>query len=416
MNTGTQTASAEWKRHWPLVVAATAGMSLFAVATATFGVMVVPIEQDTGWSRTEIAIAPSLISFMVICFATLYGTAIDRFGSRRIALLGIAGLGGALALASQIGTQVWQWWGVWALIGLASAMAPAVFMASINSTLSAGRGLAMAVVLSGSGISSSIGPIIANTLVEQYSWREAYLYMAVAWFAVTFTLALLFLRSANSPQPATQSDPGKTATGQPQPGLTAREGFRSAVFYKLLAATVIANFAGIALMLNVIPMLQATGLSAATAAGVASFIGIATIAGRVVSGGLIDRFDAGRIALFAAVLMGVLPAMLLLLPGVVPAAILGVVTYGLMGGAMMPCVAYLAGRHLGQRAFGTLYATIMAAMSIAIGLGPVIANVVFDAVQSYDPVLIGSIPLFLVGALIFATLGAYPDFEKKAEG
>ena len=393
-------------------------MSLSALSTSAFGVMVVPIEQDTGWSRTEISVGPMLISLMVICCATLYGIAIDRFGPRRIALATVPVLCGATALISQIGGQVWQWWALWAVIGISSAAFPAAWVTAVSRTFNAGRGLAMAIVLSGSGISSTLVPLLANGFVEDFGWRTAYLYLAAIWFAVVFTLVLLFVRTPRA-QPGTAAEPEQSsAPAESLPGLTARQGFTSLVYYKLLFATVIANFAGIAIMLNLVPIMRSTGLDPTTAAAVFGLVGISTIVGRIVSGGLMDRFSAGMIATASATLMAVMPAMLLLFPGNVAASMAGVVTFGLMGGAMMPSVAYLASRHLGQRAFGTLYATIMAAMSIGIGLGPLIANFVYDKVQSYGPVLMAGIPLFLIGAALFATLGPYPDFGRntQAEG
>ena len=108
-----------------------------------------------------------------------------------------------------------------------------------------------------------------------------------------------------------------------------------------------------------------------------------------------------------------LPVSLLLLPGSVPASVAGVVLYGMMGGALTPSIAYLASKHLGARSFGTLYATINAVLSIGVGLGPLLANYVYDRVQSYEPVLWGTIPLFVLGALLYASLGRYPDFEKR---
>lgn len=389
-------------------------MSLAALATAAFGVMLVPIANDTGWSRTEISFGPSLISFMVICCATMFGAAIDKFGPRLIAIAAVILLCGATAMTSQIGDQVWQWWAIWAVIGLCSAVMPTVWISPVTNAFSAGRGLAMAVVLSGSGITSLIAPNLANGLVEAYGWRTAYLYLAAIWFVVVFVLVVLFLRTPRAVKAQPQADTDKAqAPAETLPGLTAGQGFRSAKFYRLLFAAVIANFAGIAIMLNLVPILQENGLDPAMAAAAFSSLGIATIIGRLTGGGLMDRFPASRIAIAASVLMSILPIMILAFPGNLPASIFGIFVYGMMGGALMPSISYLASRHFGQRAFGTLYATIMAVMSIGIGVGPVIANVVFDAVGSYIPVLWGALPLFAIGAMLFATLGSYPDFEQS---
>lgn len=409
-------AASEWKKHWPLVVTSTAGMSLAAVSTSAFGVMVVPIEQDVGWSRTEISTGPALISLMTVLFGTVLGAALDKFGPRLIAIITVTMLCGATALQSRIGTQLWQWWALWTVIGLSSAVMSTLWVAPITRTFHAGRGLAMAIVLSGSGLSSFIVPNLANHFVESAGWRTAYLYLAMIWFAMVITLVLLFLRLPGSPRPDAAADSGPEGhkpAPEILPGLTAREGFRSPAFYKLMFGTVIANFVGIAMLLNMVPILRWNGLSAASAAAVYGSVGIATITGRLVCGTLMDRFSVRHIAAGAAALMTALPVMLLAFPGSVPASLAGIVVYGMVGGAIMPCIAYLSSRHLGQRAFGTLFATIMAAMSLGVGIGPLLANLVYDTVNSYAPVLWAAIPAFLIGMALFLSLGPYPDFSRK---
>ena len=49
------TAAAEWRRHWPLVVATSAGMALAAMLSVCFGIVLEPMEQELGWSRAQIS-------------------------------------------------------------------------------------------------------------------------------------------------------------------------------------------------------------------------------------------------------------------------------------------------------------------------------------------------------------------------
>lgn len=414
MNTPAPTAAAEWRRHWPLVAAATSGMSLAALSTSAFGVMVVPIEEQFGWSRAQISSGPLLVSVMTILFGTVLGMLVDKIGPRLIALVNVTLLCGATALLSQISPQLWQWWSLWVVIGLCSAILPTLCVMPTTLAFDRGRGLAMAVVLSGSGISSFVVPNLGNWLVEQYGWQQSYLVLAMVWYAVVFTLMALFLRLPRrdaAPSPS-QELPGQPPAGE-LPGLTARQGLTSPVFYRLLLAAIIANFVGIAIILNLIPILRWTGLEPTMAAFVMSIIGIATIGGRILAGGMIDRFNAGVVAAVASIAMFALPGVLLLFPGNIPAAIAGVALTGMMGGAQTPCIAYLASRHMGPRAYATLYATIMAAMSLGVGLGPLLANLVYDATQSYNLVLWAALPMYAIGALLFMSLGPYPDFSKK---
>src|SRR5690606_13513697 len=107
-------------------------------------------------------------------------------------------------------------------------------------------------------------------------------------------------------------------------GLTAREGFTSLRFYKLAFAAFLSMSAGVALILNLVPVLRSTGLTPATAATVAGIIGISTITGRIIGGWLMDRISAGTIAALSSAGACVLPLVLLILPGSVVAAAAGV--------------------------------------------------------------------------------------------
>jgi MFS family permease len=410
-----QTAGAEWRKYWPLVAASTAGMSLAALWTSAFGLMLEPIEAELGWSRAQISTGPVLVSIMTVLFATALGLLVDKLGPRIVVLINVTVLAGAIALLSQVGPAIWQWWAIWVVIGLCSAILPTLCVMPTTQTFNLGRGLAMAIVLSGSGISSFLVPNLGNWLIENYGWRHAFIYLALIWYAVVFTLMFLFMRIPRKSAAPKPEEAQETVAGEELPGLTASQGFRSPVFYTLLLATVIANFVSIGIILNLIPILRSTGLEPATAATVMSLIGIFTIVGRLVGGAVIDRVDARFVAAGTSMAVFALPGMLLAFPGNVATSIVGVVITGLMGGALTPCIAYLTSKHMGPRAYATFYATIMAAMALGVGLGPLAANMVYDATQSYNLVLWAALPLFAIGALLYLSLGPYPQFNRKEE-
>lgn len=114
-----------------------------------------------------------------------------------------------------------------------------------------------------------------------------------------------------------------------------------------------------------------------------------------------------------AMLGASLPAALLLAPGSVPAAVAGVAIYGLAGGAKIPAIAYLTGRHLGQRAFGTLYGSISASIALSVAVGPLAANIIYDATKSYELVMWAVVPALAIAAVLYMTLGRYPDFSER---
>ena len=411
MHQGQESASAEWRQHWPLVAAAMSGVALATVSQASTGVMMEPLEAEFGWSRTQISLGAGAVSYTTLFLSALAGLAVDRLGARRIGLLAAALLCAALAAMASMENRLWQWFGLWIVVGVASAAMPTVWLAGVSRVFTAGRGLAVAVVLSGSGISTFLVPVIGNALVEAYGWRTGYLGLALIWAAVSLPMIALFFR----PPENARSNAPSAAPAVVLTGMTVREGLHAPAFWKLGLGAFLSTVGGVALILNLMPVLTFTGLPRATAAAVAGLVGLATIAGRIFGGWLMDRLNAKYIAACSTLVATTLPIVLLAAPGSVALATAGVVIYGLMGGANIGAIAYLSSRHLGAKAFGTLYGAINSMLALAVGTAPVLANLVYDRTQSYAPVMWAAIPVMAVAALVYLSLGTYPDFDKARD-
>ena len=62
MNEQTRWAAArEWRAGWTLVLTAMLGYSISSIPAGSTGVMMAPLAQEFGWSRTEIYSGVSLI-------------------------------------------------------------------------------------------------------------------------------------------------------------------------------------------------------------------------------------------------------------------------------------------------------------------------------------------------------------------
>jgi predicted MFS family arabinose efflux permease len=398
-------ARAEWRRNWTVVMAATAGMSLASLSGYSIGVMMAPIERELGWSRMEIASGLSITAFCGVTLSTFMGLAIDRIGARRVAIMAVALLCGALMLMSTTSTSIWSWWSLWLLIGLATSAMPTVWTATISGIFSTSRGLALAVVLSGTGISASLVPLIGNYFVEHFGWRSAYLALGGCWGLVVFPLVLFFFRGAGE-----RRSNGIRPSPERLPGLTVREGFASPAFYKIALVAFCFSVAGVSVALNYIPILSERGISRDTAAALAGIVGVATVLGKLIGGHLLDRIHAGKVAAVAALASTALPITLLAMPGSIAVTAVATAIFCLATGANFGAVVFLAGRYFGQRSFGVMFGAIHALLALGTGLGPLLSNRVYDITRTYDPVLWAVIPIFLLAALLLMSLGPYPIF------
>jgi MFS family permease len=410
MTAGTPAArGSEWRTGWTLVLSAMVGYSIASMHAGMAGVMMGPVTAEFGWSRTEYYLGVSLVSVVNMVMATFMGLAIDRYGPRPVAIVTSAILFGAVAFMSTTGENLWGWWARWLLVGVGISAMPTVWVTAVAARFRASRGLAVAIALAGSGIGTSAAPVLTHALVESYGWRGGYVGVSAIWAAVAMPLILLFFHGPKrEPAPAANT---QQHSRKELPGLTRREGFRSRNFWLLLFGGAGSTLGGVALVMNLVPVLISTGLERGTAASVAGIIGIATIMGRIAGGWLSDHFEARWIAFGATLAAVILPVGLLFSPGSVPVAAVSVALYGFMGGAKVGALAYLAGSYFGQRAFGTLYGAINATIAFAVASAPLLANYIYDLTQSYTPAMWAALPVIVLAALAYLLLGEYPDFS-----
>lgn len=407
------TARQEWRTHWPLVLAATLGVALGSIHVYSTGIFIEPLEREFGWSRAEISAGLSLVSVIGVFGAPLFGYLVNRLGSRRIALPGTVFLCASIAALSLATSSIWSWWGLWVLVALSTLfMKPTVWSTAVSSVFNKSRGLALAVVLSGTGLGSALTPIVANYLIEHFGWRGAYLGLGLgAAVLVVPTMWFLFFDARDRLR---LSPAGTKATAPAMlTGWSMAEGFRARQFYQLWAAALITTLIVVGFVVHLVPLLGDAGISRATAVSLAGMVGIMSIIGRLTVGYLMDRLPGPPVGTISVSLPIVAALILLAFPGSVPAAVVAVAVLGLSVGGEYDAIIYLCSRFFGMRNFAALFGWIASGLLAGMGLGPVLAGWIHDRWGSYEMFLVAVIPMGLLAGLMIATLGKYPRHGER---
>lgn len=201
------TAREEWKLHWPLVLAAAVGFSFHAVATYSLGLFMEPLGAEFGWSRAEISAGLTLSALLSVPLSPVVGAMIDKWGVRRLAIPGLILKMGVLSLFATANGSSAQWYALWVLYALvALAVKSTVWTMAVSGVFTTGRGLALAVTLTGTAISQTLVPPITHLLIEGIGWRGAYVALGLGWGAP----ALLLVALGPYPEwkPAKAAEPG----------------------------------------------------------------------------------------------------------------------------------------------------------------------------------------------------------------
>ena len=412
--------NAEWRQYWPLVIAAATAFSFTSMMTPAAGLFMQPLGKEFGWSRTLLSSGMSISAFTTFFLSPFFGMLIDRIGTRRLALPGLGLMALTIASLGLLNGSVAMWFVIWTVYaGAALATKSTVWTAAVASAFTEGRGLAMGLVLSGSALAQGITPPLTNYLIEEHGWRMAFVWLGLGWGALALVLCLFWLfdgydasrraRAANPDAPA-----GKSLLGD-APGLSVAEAWRSVALWRIAISTFIIMVVTIALVVHQIPILQSVGVARTTAAYYAGIAGLTGVAGKLVTGWLLDRYAARWVG-GLTLAMTSLTFILLLVPGRSTAVIFtAMLINGYAAGTKLQIAGYLTSAYGGMKNFGIIFGTMASLIAAGSGLGPLIAGYIFDSYGNYDPYLWFGIFGTLASAWLIFGLVDYPLWHKSKQ-
>ena len=327
----------ESNRHyagWRVVWACGAGAFFASIPYQVFAVFLKPISEEFSWSRESAAGAYATMALLAACGAPLIGRLIDRRGARRVIVPCLILVGLALASLSMLTPSLTHLYVVCGVIGFASIGASAVaYSRVIFGWFDARRGRALGLMLTGGMASGIIMPPIAVHLIRQFGWRAAWFILGTTTVAVGAPIVIRLLREG----PATVS---RTMTAAP--GATVAEAIRSRLFWTLVGTVLGASLMVSGAIVHVSALLTDRGLTPAAAAAVMSAMGAANLSGRLLTGWLMDRYSAPRVAAVMLTLGGFGGLLMASADSIAPAMLAAVLIGGGAGGevAVNPYLAF----------------------------------------------------------------------------
>jgi MFS family permease len=367
----------------------------------TFGVFLLPITKEFGWSRSTTSAALVVGLAMTGICVPLAGRLIDRFGIRRVTLPAIVLFSLCLASIGQFAHSPAAFVGIYALMGVAAAgQTPLPYAKAIAMWFDSKRGLALGLAMSGVGLGAALIPQFTQYAIANFGWRDAYLALAAVVFLIGFSAVGLAVR-----EPAVRT--GSSANmSRLLPGLTGRQALGSVLFWKLAIVFFCVALATNGAVAHVVPLLIDRGIAPALAASAMAFAGMALTGGRLLAGYFLDRVFAPYISVvfFLMPLAGIGILLANTSPQYVAFAI---VLIGMGLGAEVDLIAFLSSRYLGMKSFGEIYGYLFAIFMLGSGVGPYVMGLSFDKAGSYTPALIGLGGCLVIACLLLLRLGAY---------
>lgn len=406
-------AAQEWRQGWPLLVASAVGCGFAATHAVSLGAYIGPLAQAFGWTREQITGCLVFGAIGTILLTPVLGSIVDRIGARRVALVGVPAYALAHTMLGTAGPSIASWYVVWGILAiLCMGISPVAWSMAVASRFDRNRGMALAIVLAGMSATTTVIPLLTVELIENFGWRASYWITALIILVVAWPLTWAFFYDARD---LGRKRPPNTTAASPQiaaqvPGVPLRAALASIRFWQISFCMALVGGAYSAIYIHFQPMLTDSGISPGQAALLAGIIGPVSFASRLITGLLLDRFNASLIAASAFALPIASCFLLQSFDGDPATAAIAITFTAIAAGSEIDLMAFLASRYFGMRSFGTIYGCIFSIHTMCWAAMPPLAGRMFDATGSYDQALMLFAAMFAAGALLAATLGRFPQF------
>jgi predicted MFS family arabinose efflux permease len=387
---------------WQVAAAAFVGVmvSFAPIIPYTFSLFLNPLHAAFGWQREAISGTFAVAAITVAVVSPGIGVLLDRYPPRRIILPSIVIFALALASLSRLGPGIQRFYFTYFILGLvANGTAQFAYTRTILTWFRSRRGLALALILTGSGVGSILIPPLTQWVIDHHGWRDAYLMLGcIALLGLPLTA--LLVRNRVVPQ---QEDESLLS------GVTVAAALRTGPFWILASIIMLSAFGENGLVTNLAAMLSEHGVTVQAAALALSVRGGAGIIGRLFTGFLIDRFPAQRIQT-GILLLSASGTLILAFSGTSAMALIGAALLGIGLGSEADVAPYLLAGYFGRKHFSVLYGLTWTAYAIGGATGPMVVGHFYDRAGSYQSrCIVGLACTTLLAAVISLFLRRRPN-------
>ena len=404
----------EFKAYWRVLLLSVLGIaiSINAVLLYGFGTLVLPFETTFGWSRSAQQVAITFLYGGAVIGLQAVGWLNKVFGIQRVTVVSLLLMSlGYLACTQLIGGSIWTLYLMFAILPIIGMGALAVTWTQlINLWFVEDRGLALAIGLSGTGITAVVAPNMMAWSIEQYSWQAPFVLLACLNLLL-IPVSLLWFRLPQQDSSADMQAEQADARALASRGVDFREGLTAPKFWICNLALGLVVSAVVGIVTNTIPILIDAGFAMSEAALIFSFFGFSLITGRLIVGYLLDRLWPPGVAACSLILPAV--GCMIFLSGADSFAMLAlaVVLFGLGAGAEFDIAAFLIARYFGLADYGRLFGFHQGLITVASSMAPLMFAAMYLQSQDYKLMLYYCTAATLLGPLMLLWLGRPPNFK-----
>ena len=390
------------------------GFLAAGVSQLFMGVMLKPMTEDLGWSRTETAGAITLGTFAAGGLSPVVGWLVDRHGPRLLAPTGALLVVCAYIVLANL-TEIWHFYLAY-LLGrgvAASTIGGVVSMTVAANWFRRKRGRALGFTAMAVPLGGAVLALLGQLIIELQGWRAVFATFAVLLAVLYVVPALLIIRRRPEDlgllpdgETARQADDREKEEPRPERSWTLKEATRTKALWLLIVGLTVGTLANSAVGFHQVAYYTDQGISPALAATLLSVYAFSGAFANGMWGWMIERFSERGLVVTATALCS-FAVLFLLMVNTTPEAIVFAIIFGLAGRGESSLIMMMIAQYYGRDSYGTISGFITPFQMIGLGLGPLLGSISYDAAGSYTGAFGALAGAYLVAA-VFLFLARKP--------
>ena len=391
---------------------------VLGAAQFAFGVFIIPLEEEFGWTRTQVNGALSF-GVLTALFAPFAGWSLDKFGSRRVMAISLAIISVGFFLRA-LTQELWQFYLFSAIVFTGTAGVtnlPAGRLVSM--WFASKRGRMMGIITSGNNFGGMVAVPLVAALIAATSWRTGFFALGAA---MTVTMVLVAIVIRDKPEDverergkrwAPEGAGGEATKRMADSGVSPRAAMRMHAFWLIMVGMALQQFARTVIATQMVPHLEQEGFSTRNAAIAVSGLAFMAMSSKIIFGGLSEKITA----LYAYVVIIAIQIVGLLTLIFAPADAflwIGALVFGLGMGGVGALGPLAVAETFGVRFMGSIQGMISFAVVIPTVGGPIMAGQVYDRTGDYYIAFLVTAGLLAFSLVAFFSAGYWKQSMPEA--
>jgi len=379
--------------------------------TQAFGVVILPLQDEYGWSQGSITLAYGISAIMSAVLSPVVGIATDRYGGRPVLFVGVACFFIGTAI-SALATDVWHIWLAYGVfLGVTQSCLNVALITTVTYWFREKLGLGVGLLQCAGGVGPAGTTLLIGILLVHYDWRVAFWSLGIGC-GTAMTMIVFFFRSK-------PSDMGLDPLGGAWSGAVGQEFSRdirilrdkvraasiqsTSAFWKLVMVHYLGCLSHAIVIVYIVPIAVLAGVGAVAAAGVLSTLALVSGLTRFLTPVLADSLGARGTMAVMYVLQG-LPVLMLYWTNDTWSFYVFAVIFGIGYGGEGSAFPIINRRYYGEGSLGRSFGWQLSGAMLGMATGGWVGGVLFGFFDDYLLTIALSVAASLTGAVVIMSM------------